>query len=309
MRNSIYNPNIILFFLSALLAGPVLGQAYEKSKADSLRESGDLKLAIEEYHKLYLEDPDNNTNTYNYACALALDQQIDSAFHYVRIATAEDTSVQALNDPDFYFLIDDERWSELEDELVERVEAKYGEYPDLPLSKELWKMKIKDQAFYYHIRIANEKVGRESPLVSAIWELKRKLNDNNLKRIEEIIETHGWPKSSVVKGSAANAVFLVIQHADIETQKKYLPLMKEAANNGEASWSALALLIDRVNLREGRQQIYGSQIYMNEDGSYYVKDLKEPEYVNQRRKEVGLGPIQEYVQRWGIEWDIEQKEK
>ena len=92
-------------------------------------------------------------------------------------------------------------------------------------------------------------------------------------------------------------------------QKKYLPLMKEAANNGEASWSSLALLIDRVNLREGKEQIYGSQIYRHKDGSYYVKDLKEPEYVNQRRKEVGLGAIEDYVGRWGIEWTIEQKEQ
>jgi hypothetical protein len=85
--------------------------------------------------------------------------------------------------------------------------------------------------------------------------------------------------------------------------------MKEAADNGEANWSSLALLIDRVNLREGKEQIYGSQIYRNEDGSFYVKDLQEPESVNQRRKEVGLGPIEDYVGRWGIEWTIEQKEK
>ena len=29
----------------------------------------------------------------------------------------------------------------------------------------------------------------------------------------------------------------------------------------------------------------------------------------QRRTKVDLGPIQEYVGRWGVEWTIEQKEK
>jgi len=222
---------------------------------------------------------------------------------------ARDTSVEPLYDPDFYFLIEDEKWSELQKELFERVEFKFGKLKDVDLLKELLTMEIKDQAFYYHIDVAEKKFGRESPIIPALWELKKKINEENLDRLIEIIDTKGWPKKSVVKENGARTVFLIIQHADLETQKKYLPIMKEAANNGEANWSSLALLIDRVNLREGKQQIYGSQIYRNEDGSFYVKDLQEPEYVNQRRKEVGLGPIEDYVGRWEIEWKVEQKEK
>ena len=194
-------------------------------------------------------------------------------------------------------------------ELIERVEFKYGKLEEVDLFKELWIMQIKDQAFYYHIEVAEKKLGTESAILPALWELKKKINEENLDRIIEIIDTKGWPKKSVVKEDAALTVFLVIQHADLETQKKYLPIMKEAANNGEADWSSLALLIDSVNLGEGKEQIYGSQIYRNEDGSFYVKDLEEPEYVNQRRKEVGLGPIEDYLSRYGIEWTVEQKEK
>lgn len=300
---------ILTLVFGLLILGNLFGQQFETSKADSLREEGHLKAAIEEYAKVYEQDSTNRNNTYNYACALALDRQIDTAFYYLNIATAKDTSVQALNDSDFYFLIEDERWGQLQNKLLERVEVKFGKYENLELSKELWTMKVKDQAFYYHLDIANKTVGRESPIIAALWELKKKINSQNLERITEIIDSQGWPKKSVVKGSAASTVFLIIQHSDIETQKKYLPLMKEAANNEEASWSSLALLIDRINLREEKQQIYGSQIYRNEDGSFYVKDLQEPEYVNERRKEVGLGPIEDYVKRWGIEWTIEQKEK
>ena len=299
---------IITFIIGVFFLGNAFGQQFKKSKADSLREEGNLKLAIKEFAGLYKQDPTNRNNTYDYACALALDRQIDSAFYYLNVATANDTSVRALIDPDFYFLIEDERWGELQDKLVERVEAKYGNYENLELSKELWTMRIKDQAFYYHIHMAEKISGRDSPKVVDLWELKRKINDQNLERIIEIIDTQGWPKESVVKASAASAVFLVIQHSDLETQRKYLPVMKEAANDGEASWSSLALLIDRVNLGEGKEQIYGSQIYRDEDGSFYVKDLMEPEYVNQRRKEVGLEPIEDYLKNWGIEWTVEQKD-
>ena len=300
---------ILALTFGILIFGNAISQPFEKSKADSLRDAGNLKLAIEEYAKLYEQDSTNGNNTYNYAAALALDRQIDTAFHFLNIATDKDTSVQVLNDPDFYFLIGDDRWSKLQDKIINRVEAKYGKYQDVELSKELWTMQIKDQAFYYHIDVAERTVGRESPIISALGELKKIINDQNLNRIIEIIDAQGWPKKCVVEGSAATMVFLIIQHSDIEIQKKYLPLMKEAANNGEADWSLLALLIDRVNIREGKKQIYGSQITRNEDGSFSVKDLQDPEYVNQRRKEVGLEPIEEYVSRWGIKWTIEQKEK
>lgn len=299
----------ILFSTTFLLATCCFAQQMEKSKADSLRDVGDLQQAIEVYAELYKENPDNRNNTYNYACALALARQVDTAFHYLAIATAKDTSVQALNDPDFYYLTKDKRWADVENTLVERVEAKFGKYEDLELSKELWKMKITDQAFYYHIDIADKLTERNSVVASAMWETKSLLNQKNVARIEEIIAEKGWPKKSIIKGSAASTVFLVIQHADIAIQEKYLPLMREAADAGEANWSSLALLIDRVNLRQGKEQIYGSQIHREEDGTFFVKDLQEPEYVNQRRAEVGLGPIEDYVKHWRMEWTVPQKEK
>ena len=117
---------ILTLTLGIIIIGNAFGQQFEKSKADSLREEGNLKMAIEEYAKLYEQDSTNRNNTYNYACALALDRQIDTAFYYLNVATAKDTSVQALNDPDFYFLIGDERWSKLQDKLIERVEVKHG---------------------------------------------------------------------------------------------------------------------------------------------------------------------------------------
>jgi hypothetical protein len=63
-------------------------------------------------------------------------------------------------------------------------------------------------------------------------------------------------------------------------------------------------------MRNGLPQTYGSQITMdNETGKQIVYEIKDPEYVDQRRREVGLGPIAEYVKRWGIEWKVVQKER
>ncbi len=73
------------------------------------------------------------------------------------------------------------------------------------------------------------------------------------------------------------------------------------------SGSHLALLEDRIQMRNGMPQTYGSQITSDENGKQIVYQIKDPQYVNQRRREVGLGPIEDYLKRWGIDWTIEQK--
>lgn len=40
-----------------------------------------------------------------------------------------------------------------------------------------------------------------------------------------------------------------------------------------------------------------------ESGNYFVAPLKDPNKVNERRAQVGLGKIEDYVSRWNITWD------
>ena len=36
---------------------------------------------------------------------------------------------------------------------------------------------------------------------------------------------------------------------------------------------------------------------------YYVAALEDPAGVDQRRSEIGLGPLEEYLRNWGITWN------
>ena len=84
-------------------------------------------------------------------------------------------------------------------------------------------------------------------------------------------------------------------------------MMKEAVAKGNANPGSLAFLIDRIEIREGRKQIYGSQIGINpKDNTHYVLPLIDPDNVDQRRTEVGLGPISDYVKNWNLVWDVEK---
>lgn len=57
---------ILTFTLGVLIVVNAFGQRFEKTKADSLRDEGNLELAIEEYANPYQQDSMNRNNTYNY---------------------------------------------------------------------------------------------------------------------------------------------------------------------------------------------------------------------------------------------------
>jgi hypothetical protein len=103
---------------------------------------------------------------------------------------------------------------------------------------------------------------------------------------------------------------MVIQHSDLKTQQKYLPMMRTAVKEGKTEARWLALLEDRVALGEGRKQIYGSQIYLNKKtNKSYVAPLEDPDNVDKRRKEVGLDPLSHYLKQWDLIWNQEEYKK
>ncbi|HEY4968039.1 MAG TPA: DUF6624 domain-containing protein [Puia sp.] len=136
-----------------------------------------------------------------------------------------------------------------------------------------------------------------------------KYNDSiDLLKVRSILDKYGWLGPDEIGDDGCSTLFLVIQHADLKTQENYLPTMRAAVNAGKAKASRLALLEDRVALRQGRKQIYGSQIYLNViTKEMYVLPLLDPNNVNLRRSKVGLQSMEEYMQgNFNMKWDISQ---
>ncbi len=164
-----------------------------------------------------------------------------------------------------------------------------------------------DQGLRKEIKTVEEKYGRESNEMKAHWKTISEKDSINLIKIQKILDERGWLGQDVIGGKGNTTLFLVIQHSPLEIQEKYLPMMREAVEKNNARASSLALLEDRVAMRKGGKQIYGSQIKRNpESGEFYVSPLTDPENVDKRRAEVGLGTLAEYVGRWNIVWDVEK---
>ena len=106
------------------------------------------------------------------------------------------------------------------------------------------------------------------------------------------------------------AAFLVIQHAGKSLREKYFSLMKASAEKGDLQWNMVALMEDRMLMDKGEKQKYGSQVRKNmESGAWELYPVEDPKNINKRRAEVGLGPIEEYLSTWDLEFNPEQTDK
>jgi hypothetical protein len=115
----------------------------------------------------------------------------------------------------------------------------------------------------------------------------------NFAELAAIIDRHGWPGRSLVGGRASGGAWGVIQHAPIESIKKYLPVMTQAMKSGELDGALVATSVDRVLVADGKPQTYGTQ-FREENGEMVPFPIEDPAGVDARRAEVGLQPLAEY---------------
>lgn len=278
-------------------------------------QASEFQKSAEEFEKAFkvIDGKAYPTDRYNAACSHALANNPERAFfHLFRLAEGK-TKYNDYNhisvDTDLNSLHEDKRW----DRLLTIVKANKEEYEkdfDKELVAQLDTIYQLDQKYRMQIREIEEKHGRDSDEMRTHWALIQKTDSINLIKVKKILDERGWLGTNVIGKQGNSTLFLVIQHAELETQLHYLPMMREAVKVGNANAASLALLEDRVALRQGKKQIYGSQIGRDQtSGEFYVSPLIEPEKVNERRAEVGLGTIEDYVKNWNIEWDVETHKK
>jgi hypothetical protein len=113
-------------------------------------------------------------------------------------------------------------------------------------------------------------------------------------RIREILATHGWPGVSRVGAEAANAAFLLVQHTPDNALQAQALRMMQAAPPGDVPLPDLALLTDRVRVRQGLPQLYGSQ-FSAVDGRWIADPIEDVARLDERRASMGLPPMAEYI--------------
>ncbi len=245
---------------------------------------------------------------YNAACSWALANQPDSSFIQLFKITkvGNFTDIKYITtDSDLNSLHPDKRWNKVID--IIKFNRKNIDEQLVSILDTIYEA---DQGSRLQADEIEKKYGLESEEMKSFVKIIQKQDSINVINVKNILDEHGWLGPDIVGNEGNLTLFLVIQHSYPETQVKYLPMMREAVKNGNAHPSHLALLEDRVALGKGEKQIYGSQIGQDQEtGEYYVLPLIDPDNVDERREEVGLGPIQDYIYMWGLTWDLKAHKK
>lgn len=113
------------------------------------------------------------------------------------------------------------------------------------------------------------------------------------------IQKNGWPTRASVGDSASNAAWLILQHSPFsDWQSEMLPTLEQLAERGEIQPSSLAMLSDRVRVRRGEPQRYGSH-FDSDNGKLVPAPIADLPGLDARRAAVGLPPMTEYVRVLG----------
>ena len=189
-----------------------------------------------------------------------------------------------------------------------------GKIPDPTQKKELASIldtiHQEDQKYREGLDTIYKKYGWDSKETKDVWKIINEKDSINLIKVEKILAEYGWLGADIVGKQGNKTLFLVIQHANLQTQIKYLPMFREAVKNGKAEGGSLATMEDRVLISQGEKQIYGSQLAGDYKTKLYVlSPMIDPDNVDKRRAEVGLEPIAEYLKIFDVTWDVEKFKK
>jgi hypothetical protein len=282
------------------------------TEGNRLYKSKEFVKSKEVYILAFQQEMKDKTDLYNAACASALAGDRENAFKFLNLSIENGwiNVSHFKSDTDLVTLHSQPEWDKLVAKLqakVGHIESNYNKEAESIL-KDVYKT---DQGLRSELSAAQKAYGFNSGKTDSLLKLMLHHDSLNTIAVTKILDQYGWLGADQVGDDGNHTLFLVIQHSNLKTQQKYLPMLQKAVKENKATPSSLALLEDRVAMREGKKQIYGSQILQIPDqpGKYYLSPLIDPDNVDKRRALVGLNPISEYVKTWDMVWDVETYKK
>ncbi len=141
--------------------------------------------------------------------------------------------------------------------------------------------------------------GRTELLDSLILvsEIVERNDARNIKVVDRILE-RGLPQG--LSKESYKTIWIVIDHAPLEKQEQYLPLIEQMASKGYIGLDEYAILYDRVAMGQNRPQRYGSQIvqFGSADAlQLYVWPIEEAGELDSLRNSVGMSSFYDYLQQ------------
>jgi len=245
----------------------------------------------------------NANHAYNAACSASLAGKNGLSFKFLSkaIELGYTNKVWMEGDSDFDNLRKTGKYKKAIAEIDEAIVAYEAslKYPEL--RKELIEMQKEDQNYRKAAMDLMREKGNDNPEVRELWDATKSVDYKNTQRMKEIVKEYGWPMVSDVGSDGATAAWLIVQHADAQPhfQKQCLPLLEAAFKQEEAKGSNYAYLYDRVALKLGMKQRFGSQVRNKE-----FAPIENETEINERRAIYDLDKLEDYAKNFGFEYTV-----
>ncbi len=113
---------------------------------------------------------------------------------------------------------------------------------------------------------------------------------DNVALLKTVLAEYGWPNAARFGVDAADAAWLVAQHAIGDPPLQRQALAALAALDEVEPWR-VAMLQDRIAVFEGRPQRYGTQYDWDEAGQLSPNEIEDVANVDALRAAIGLEPL------------------
>ena len=122
------------------------------------------------------------------------------------------------------------------------------------------------------------------------------LCDKHIFTVKKYFVEYGFPGIKENGNETALNFWLIVQHGDnhLDFQQNVLKAMKKQLTLKNVSSRNYAYLYDRVKKNQNKPQLYGTQMVWDSKGSHFLYKIKSPKRVNERRKKMGLEPLEDY---------------
>lgn len=122
------------------------------------------------------------------------------------------------------------------------------------------------------------------------------VDTENLQVVVSALSKCGWTPKHM------QTIWRVLLHSPPEVMSYYYEDLIAFSNKGNLSNSSVAMMRDQMLTRHGYKQLYGTQIL---SGQLYK--LEDPDNVNERRKMMGMGKLEDHLKIWGLDFEEEKK--
>ena len=138
-------------------------------------------------------------------------------------------------------------------------------------------------------------------------------DSTNQVRMKQLLKQFGYPGKTLVGTPTNEAAWYVIQHSP--AIEDYLPLIKKAAGKSELPFYLYAQMLDRQLMREGKEQLYGTQAMgynvlnsatgRREAQPPFMWPIRDAAQVNVRRKKAGFeDTVEQEADYMGIKYRV-----